>query len=260
MQQAVDAVLDCATTLSMAILVPARDTVMQYTWNRVTALRPPMVTELSFAALVVATKFCSINAPVEVGATTMPDCSSYGDAAQYTVPRSLSFVFTVMLVLVELNVWDTMDGAGSKSLKARLSRRTPEANPELPGQALLTHGEMLKGLTAKLLIAKGAQCETAEQGSAQFTHSDGTPAPATHLLTTHLWSEHWNDFIAPVALFVSVKALSSWLATVALSQRRVDTPPLSDCCTVRAIDMGRYKYLEVDKSPFNKLCQSEQLP
>ena len=116
MQHAVDAVLDCATTLSMAILVPARDTVMQYTWNRVAALRPLMVTELSFAALVVATKFCSINAPVEVGATTMPDCSSYGDAAQYTVPRSLSFVFTVMLVLVELNVWDTMDGAGSKSL------------------------------------------------------------------------------------------------------------------------------------------------
>ncbi len=115
-QHAVEAVLDSVMTLSMAILVPARDTVMQYTWNRVAALRPLMVTELSLAALVVATKFCSINAPVEVGATTVPVCSSYGDAAQYTVPRSLSFVFTVMLVLVEVRVWDTIDGAGSKSL------------------------------------------------------------------------------------------------------------------------------------------------
>ena len=74
---------------------------------------------------------------------------------------------------------------------------------------MLTHGERLKGLTAKLLLAEGAQCETAEQGSAQFTHSDGTPAPATHLLTTHVWSEHWNDLVSPAALLVSVKALSS---------------------------------------------------
>jgi len=73
---------------------------------------------------------------------------------------------------------------------------------------LLTHGEILKGLTTELLAA-AAQWATDEQGSAQFTHSDGTPAPAAHLLTTHLWSEHWYDSTAPVALLVSVNALSN---------------------------------------------------
>ncbi len=74
---------------------------------------------------------------------------------------------------------------------------------------MLTHGEMVKGLAAAELLVEAAQWETTEQGSAQFTHSDGTPAPAAHLLTTHLWSEHWYDLVAPVALLVSVNALSS---------------------------------------------------
>ncbi len=103
--------------------------------------------------------------------------------------------------------------------------------------SVVTHGEMLKGLADKPPV-EAAQWTTDEQGSAQFTHSDGTPAPAAHLLTTHLWSEHWYDLVAPGALLVSVKALSRWLTTVELSQRRVDTPPLSDCCTVNAIETG----------------------
>jgi len=66
--------------------------------------------------------------------------------------------------------------------------------------------------------------------------------------------------ITPVALLVSVNALSNWLATVALSQRRVDTPPLSDCWTVNAIDTGWYNIFAVAKPPFNKLRQPEQPP
>ena len=74
---------------------------------------------------------------------------------------------------------------------------------------VVTHGEILKGLAAAELLVEAAQCVKVEQGSGQFTHSDGTPAPAAHLLTTHLWSEHWYALVAPVALLVSVKALSN---------------------------------------------------